>query len=399
MRNKAMNNKITLYFAMCLAVLILSILLFTSKNMLLIFPQVILVIALGIFIFNTSASSLENKRRPDENMSSVDAELIYSVIFELQQFLHQEINIIENELLRTNKLVQDAVIGISDSFKSLQGLSQRQQDMIQSLIAYSSSLDSEENVSLEKFVKDSNTTLDNFVSAIVNTSKQSLETMSYTDDMVKQFDSIFQLISQVEGLASQTNLLALNAAIEAARAGDAGRGFAVVASEVRALSIGSTALNEDIRKEINQAKSIIEKLNTSVETMASADMTSTLEAKDKMSVMMTHVERVNKQTNLSVDEFSTLVPQIKEAVSSGVRSLQFEDLTRQSLESLQMNLSSINMVSDVLAEFNQGTATDTHKQLVMLKEKCQEVYQETKESEDSRSVKQLCMDEGEVDLF
>jgi methyl-accepting chemotaxis protein len=332
-------------------------------------------------------------------MSSVDAELIYSVIFELQQFLHQEINIIENELLRTNKLVEDAVIGISDSFKSLQGLSQRQQDMIQSLIAYSSSLDSEENVSLEKFVKDSNTTLDNFVSAIVNTSKQSLETMSYTDDMVKQFDSIFQLISQVEGLASQTNLLALNAAIEAARAGDAGRGFAVVASEVRALSIGSTALNEDIRKEINQAKSIIEKLNTSVETMASADMTSTLEAKDKMSVMMTHVERVNKQTNLSVDEFSTLVPQIKEAVSSGVRSLQFEDLTRQSLESLQMNLSSINMVSDVLAGFNQGAATDTHKQLVMLKEKCQEVYQETKESEDSRSVKQLCMDEGEVDLF
>ncbi len=48
--------------------------------------------------------------------------------------------------------------------------------------------------------------------------------MSYTEEMVAQFDSIFNLLSQVEGFASQTNLLALNAAIEAARAGEAGRG-------------------------------------------------------------------------------------------------------------------------------------------------------------------------------
>ena len=98
--------------------------------------------------------------------------------------------------------------------------------------------------------------------------------------MIAQFDSIFSLLGQVENLANQTNLLALNAAIEAARAGEAGRGFAVVANEVRELSINSTELNEDIRNKISGAQGIISQLRTSVESMASADMTPTLKAKE-----------------------------------------------------------------------------------------------------------------------
>ncbi|PKI16143.1 methyl-accepting chemotaxis protein [Colwellia sp. 12G3] len=338
----------------------------------------------------------------DENVEAmpvVDDELIHSVIFELQQFIHQEINIVEKELQRTKVLVADAVTGISESFKHLQNLSEDQQQMIQLLISHSGNMEDGKGGSLESFVTDSNKTLDDFVGVIINTSKQSLVTMTYTDDMVSQFDSIFKLLSQVEGLASQTNLLALNAAIEAARAGEAGRGFAVVANEVRSLSVGSTKLNEDIRTEINNAKAIIAKLRGSVETMASADMTSTLEAKDKMTVMMSHVEDVNNQTTRSVDELAIIAPKITEAVNTGVRSLQFEDLTRQSLESLQMNVSSLHEISDALATFVKNPSITVHQQLITLKTTCQQVYYKTQQSEGSRSVKQLNMDEGEIDLF
>jgi len=343
--------------------------------------------------------SVNNNTNHEGVMPVVDDELIHSVIFELQQFIHQEVDIVEKELQRTKMLVGDAVTGISDSFKHLQNLSEEQQQMIQLLISHSGNMEDGNGGSLENFVTDSNSTLDDFVGVIINTSKQSLETMTYTDDMVMQFDSIFKLLSQVEGLASQTNLLALNAAIEAARAGEAGRGFAVVANEVRSLSVGSTTLNEDIRAEINNAKTIIAKLRESVETMASADMTSTLEAKDKMTVMMKHVEDVNNQTSQSVDALSIIAPQITEAVNIGVRSLQFEDLTRQSLESLQMNVSSIHEISDALATFDKNPETSVHQQLMKLKARCQQVYQETRQAEGSRSVKQLNMDEGEIDLF
>jgi methyl-accepting chemotaxis protein len=355
----------------------------------------ILLIVLASRVHNDS--SVKGDTKNSEAMPVVDDELIHSVIFELQQFIHQEINIVEKELQRTKMLV--AVTGISESFKELQNLSDEQQQMIQLLISHFGNMEDGQGGSLESFVTDSNRTLDDFVGVIINTSKQSLETMTYTDDMVAQLDSIFKLLSQVEGLASQTNLLALNAAIEAARAGEAGRGFAVVANEVRSLSVGSTKLNENILTEVNSAKEIIAKLRGSVETMASADMTSTLEAKDKMTVMMSHVEDVNNQTTKSVEELAIIAPKITEAVCVGVRSLQFEDLTRQSLESLQRNVSSLHEISDALATFVKNPYIAVHQQLITLKTTCQQVYHETQQSEDSRSVKQLNMDEGEIDLF
>jgi methyl-accepting chemotaxis protein len=365
-----------------------------------------LVCLILLFVLLISTTHLMNKytiTKSDSNdvgkISEVDDELIDSVLFELQQFIKQEVIVIENELQRTKGLVSDAVSGISDSFKHLQGLSVDQQQMIQMLISHSDSMEKSQGTSLENFVSDSNKTLDDFVGVIINTSKQSLETMSYTDAMVGQFDSIFKLLSQVEGLASQTNLLALNAAIEAARAGDAGRGFAVVANEVRSLSVGSTDLNEDIRAEINKAKEIIAKLRDSVETLASADMTSTLEAKEKMSVMMSHVEQVNHQTTSSVEELAIIAPKITDAVSLGVRSLQFEDLTRQSLESLALNVSSLHEISDALALFNRNSKIPMHQQLIKLRTACQAFHNKTKKAENSRSVMQFDMGEGEVDLF
>ena len=244
------TNVLFLASALCL-VQLLNFMLFENSTIFIIsLLGLIVSIVFSIYSLNKVSPGKRSVEQLTE-MSTVDDELIHSVIFELQQFIHQEVNIVEKELGRTKTLVSDAVTGISDSFKYLQGLSDEQQQMIQLLITQSGSMEDESGTSLESFVVDSNKTLDEFVGVIINTSKQSLETMAYTDDMVTQFDSIFKLLSQVEGLASQTNLLALNAAIEAARAGEAGRGFAVVANEVRSLSVGSTELNEDIRKEIN----------------------------------------------------------------------------------------------------------------------------------------------------
>jgi len=394
------NIKNGMYLSCFLALLIgINHLFIHHETLFLLLFFVLFILLLVIASQIHKVSLIKNEVKNAECMPEVDDELIHGVILELQQFISQEVNIIEKELERVKMLVSDAVTGISDSFKHLQGLSDEQQQMIQLLLSHSGTMEDREHTSLETFVIDSNKTLDDFVGVIINTSKQSLETMTYTDNMVVQFDSIFKLLSQVEGLASQTNLLALNAAIEAARAGEAGRGFAVVANEVRSLSVGSTELNQDIRTEINKGKEIIAKLRESVEAMASADMTSTLEAKEKMSLMMTHVEEVNTQTNASVEELSIIAPKITEAVGIGVRSLQFEDLTRQSLESIQMNISSIHEISDVLATFDKNQHIAVHQQLVKLKTTCQQVYLETRKSEDSRSVKQLNMDEGDVDLF
>ena len=312
--------------------------------------------------------------------------------------VQKQVNIIEQEIGRTKSLVREAVAGISESFKYLQTLSVEQQHMIGQVIENSTGIGDDHTTTIEDFVKDSGKTLEDFVEVIVSTSKQSLETMSFTDEMVKQFDGIFNLISQVESLASQTNLLALNAAIEAARAGDAGRGFAVVANEVRALSVSSTELNNDIREQISGSQQIIEKLRESVEQMASADMTATLESKNSVTLMMTQVQEMNKTSSGFVEELAQITPKIAETVSIAVRSLQFEDLTYQSLDSLEHNIECLQDLSAALSSFNAEQG-NTEGQVQSISAKCQEILNTTEQAQDSRRVSQSSMDEGEIDLF
>ena len=332
-------------------------------------------------------------------LNHYDTKLLQSVVGELQEFLQQEITILNGEIDRTSLLVKEAVESVSTSFKALLGLNDEQQNIVRELMTHGKSIGDDKDTTLEGFVRDSSETLEAFVEVIINTSKQSLETMSFTDEMVEQFDAIFSLLEQVESLASQTNLLALNAAIEAARAGDAGRGFTVVANEVRSLSVSSTELNDDIRKEIGSAKDTISKLRSSVEVMASADMTSILQAKDRVGVMMQHVQTEGEYSANFIEALEHISPQINEAVGLGIRSLQFEDLAYQSLNSLKHNIESIQGINNELAKIDLSEQDKGNKQLLNLQKKCQDIQASTKSANETLSVKQSSMEEGDVELF
>jgi methyl-accepting chemotaxis protein len=358
----------------------------------------LIVMSYLLFYLNKNESQVREVST-DINDSKIDNTLLRQSFNEIIELLDETITIITTELDRVTTLVKDAVNGVSNSFIDLQSLNAQQQTMISSLISQYNSIGDEDGTTLAHFVQSSGETLDDFVKIIINTSKQSLETMSFTDEMVKQFDGIFNLLEQVENLASQTNLLALNAAIEAARAGEVGRGFAVVANEIRSLSVNSTELNEDIRNEINNAKITIAKLRQSVEVMASADMTSTLEAKDDVGAMMKSVEQVNSKTAQGIDELLTLTPKIECAVSTGVRLLQFEDLTFQTLNSLKEELRYITIVSEEFKQFNQLPFNRNAEYLQKIANKVKELKKTLSSANENRTVMQSSMDEGEIELF
>ncbi len=340
----------------------------------------------------------ENVPKYTESSQSDSDKLIHTTLEQISELVDQQVSVIDNEINRTNTLVRDATEGLSQSFKNLQSLSCEQQQMMNRVINNHRNIGDEKKTSLEDFVNDSSRTLEEFVNVIITTSKQSLQAMSFTEEMSKQLDGIFNLLAEVENLASQTNLLALNAAIEAARAGDAGRGFAVVASEVRSLSVNSTELNNDIRKEIFKAQTIIGNLRDSVEVMASADMTSTLESKENVSNMVVNVARINKESSEIIDNLAGLTPQINDTVSIGVRSLQFEDLTNQTLTSLKYNLDNLTSISHKLSMINLSdkNITNTLQDILL---NCHDVTDKTNKINNQRSVSQSSMDEGDIDLF
>ena len=395
-------QKVNLFLKIILVVvigLIITHVFFKIESIIIVLMFVMLALVIYLLVYLHKNKLHINSKSDVINDHKIDNTLLRNSLNQVTDLLDQTIEIITTELERTAALIKDAVGGVSSSFIDLQSLNAQQQSMIATLINHNHSIGDEHDTTLESFVQRSGETLDNFVEVIINTSKQSLETMSFTDEMVKQFEGIFSLLEQVENLASQTNLLALNAAIEAARAGEAGRGFAVVANEVRALSVNSTELNEDIRSEINKAKITIAKLRKSVEIMASADMTSTLESKDDVGVMMKHVEQVNNETAQGIDELSSLTPQIEQAVSTGVRLLQFEDLTFQTLNALTKELECIKTVSEQFKQFNQLPFECDAEHLLLIENKVKELKSTMSSANENRTVMQSSMDEGEIELF
>lgn len=325
-------------------------------------------------------------------------------IREVSQTLNHESQIVNQEIQRVDQLIKEAVALMSTSFHSMHDLAVRQSELTSEIISQTHEGEpadeiEEDSFSIQVFLSATSNTLDQFVQIMVDVSKNSLETVHHIDDMVEKLDGIFGLIENVEGLASQTNLLALNASIEAARAGEAGRGFAVVADEVRTLSINSAKLNNEIREEIGSAKETIEVLRSTVGSMASTDMSDTIGTKDKMANMLEHMSQMNHFLNEKVMEISHIGNEMSASVDNAVRSLQFEDISSQALSSMEHNVSSLSEIANLLTSLSSLDGRIDSNAVLRCEERCRQLRSEAQQRNETRTVAQQDMDEGDVELF
>lgn len=366
---------------------------------------VVLFISIGSQFFSQGGAPKEDSESESSfaNSDNGTAEL-KAALDQVSDTLVHDAAVVNQEISRVDGLIKEAVALMGNSFHDMHDLANRQIQLTSEIISQSQdsgegSVSDEATFNVQNFIHETGNTLDQFITIMVDVSRNSLETVHHIDDMVEKLDGIFGLIENVEGLASQTNLLALNASIEAARAGEAGRGFAVVADEVRTLSINSAQLNNQIREEIGLAKETIEVLRKTVGSMASTDMSDTIGTKEKMGTMLTHMSEMNIFLNDKVVEISHVGDQLNNVVDTAVRSLQFEDISSQALGSVEHNVNSLNEVSSLLSNIVDHQHQINPQAADQCAQRCKALKVEAQNRNATRTVSQNDMDEGDVELF
>ncbi|WP_293266792.1 methyl-accepting chemotaxis protein [Neptunomonas sp.] len=337
----------------------------------------------------------------NEKARAEDKALLYPVFDQIEQVINHEVSAIQQEASRVDGIIKEAVQVVGDSFQSIHTISSQQRELTHELINKTDKNekqgdDGQFNMTL--FLFETGSILDQFVDMMMTMSRNSLETVHHIDDMVEQLDSIFTLIENVEGLASQTNLLALNASIEAARAGDAGRGFAVVADEVRSLSISSANLNHQIRERITRAKETITTLHTTVDKIASTDISETLETKEKVGNQLASVAGIYNAVTEQTEMISELGEQLDSAINDAVRSLQFEDISSQALASISQNSQVLSQIAKQLNQVKFQNDKQAGVQLNTLLDGCRTLRQKQSNTV-NRSVTQTGMKAGGAEVF
>jgi len=197
-------------------------------------------------------------------------------------------------------------------------------------------------------------------------------------DSVKNLQSVAKsigsIITLIEDIASQTNLLALNATIEAAGAGDAGKGFTVVANEVKALSRETSRSTTQIRDQIQQMQTIVEKVIQQTQGIAgvigsvTASAQSSLVAVREQRLALGEVNQSLAHTSSSATEIHKGLKEISIGASSTAESVGKIHLeAAENVNSLQTGKHHVKEVLDASARLTSLLAHfQTSKSKVVL---------------------------------
>lgn len=253
-------------------------------------------------------------------------------------------------------------------------------------------------VSIENFSKSITHTLDRLVENILETSTASMQLVEEIEDIQARSRKMEVVLQELSEIASKTHLLALNASIEAAHARKYGAGFAIVAGEVSSLADRSARLNDAIQEHLGGTHQALANTETQIHRIATKDLSLFLTSKGQSANLMGALEVSNLKVAELVVQAEVNAKEVQGRIHEVVKSLQFEDLVRQSLGTaaahLEHLLSRAGAWEKASSRFKQGDPPD-----LVLPELEDSLAQADAAFTPKRAVHHDTLDAGDVELF
>ena len=194
-------------------------------------------------------------------------------------------------------------------------------------------------------------------------------------DIARESESLLQINSVMQNIASQTNLLSMNAAIEAAHAGESGKGFAVVADEIRKLAENSGKQSKTISGVLKNIKAMIDNITKSTGVVM-----------ERFLVMEQEVQIVSEQESQirsAMEEQGVGSRQILEAVTqlnsvTGIVRTSSSDMTNDSKEIMGQSRELKMITAEVAGSMDE--MSDGAEKIVETMTRVHEITEENKEN-------------------
>jgi len=169
----------------------------------------------------------------------------------------------------------------------------------------------------------------------------------------------------------------------------------VVADEVRSLSLRTNQFSDEIRLQMENIKSSISAANNSVDSVKSINMETQLESKDQVNEMWGEVGKLTEKTTEQSQLINDIAHHIQQHVSSSILSLQFEDLTVQSIEHVSTRLKTLQQ----LAGYTKPLYLNNSDKASLTTLKSQLAQAKTGSRQFELNSQQQNMQEGNIELF